>query len=187
MSEPLYKVGVIAKLFGLSERRVQQMAKDGIIPKAEKGKYELVGCVRGYIKFLQERAFGKDIITIDAHQERARLLKAQADKTELEVKALNGELLPKVEVEIEWASMVTAFKAKLMSLPTRAAHSVIGKKDFHDVEEALKQLVVEALTELLLYDSTQSNQNSGSENNQTASTAAPAENQPMGGQLQAAE
>ena len=34
----LYKVAVIARFLNLTERRVQQLARDGIIPKPEKGK-----------------------------------------------------------------------------------------------------------------------------------------------------
>jgi phage terminase Nu1 subunit (DNA packaging protein) len=59
------------------------LAKDGIIPKAEKGKYDLIAATRAYIKYLQERATGRDIEPQDTYVERARLLKAQADKTEL--------------------------------------------------------------------------------------------------------
>ena len=43
----LHKVAVIARFLNLTERRVQQLARDGIIPKAEKGKYDLVRCVAG--------------------------------------------------------------------------------------------------------------------------------------------
>ncbi len=49
----LYKVAIIARFLNLTERRVQQRARDGIIPKAEKGKYDLVQCVHGYVRFLQ--------------------------------------------------------------------------------------------------------------------------------------
>ena len=93
MTQPSYPVSTIAKLFNLTERRVQQLAKDGVIPKANKGKYELVACVQGYIHYLQERAMGKDSAPQDTYTERARLLKAQADKTELEVGTLKGNLL----------------------------------------------------------------------------------------------
>ena len=73
-----YPVSTIAKLFGLTERRVQQLAQEGIIPKPEKNQYELVGSVRSYIDYLQQRAFGKGAVPQDTHLERARLLKAQA-------------------------------------------------------------------------------------------------------------
>jgi phage terminase Nu1 subunit (DNA packaging protein) len=182
MSEPTYKVGVIARLFGVSERRVQQLAKDGIIPKAEKGKYELVGCVRGYIGFLQERAFGKDVMTIDAHQERARLLKAQADKTEMEVRVMKRDLITVAEVKAYWAGMAVSCRARLMSFPTRGAHIATGLKEFHEVENALRDLVHEALNELSLYDP-ESSSSIDTRGGEAISTAAIDEGKPVGGQV----
>ena len=86
----LHKVAVIARFLNLTERRVQQLARDGIIPKAEKGKYDLVRCVQNYVRYLQERAYGNGDTAHDTHHERARLIKAQADKTELEVAEMRG-------------------------------------------------------------------------------------------------
>lgn len=186
MSEPTYKVGVIARLFGLSERRVQQLAKDGTIPKPEKGKYELVGCVRGYIKFLQDRAFGKDMAPIDVHYERGRLLKAQADKTELEAKAMSRELLPVTEVETGWAALAMAFRSRLQGLPTRGAHLAMGLKNFHEIESALRELVHEALNELSLYDP-ETNSGSDTQSSEAGGTAAETDSQPVGGSVSPAE
>ena len=45
MSTPTYPVSTIAKLFNLTERRVQQLASEGVIPKPERGKYDLVASV----------------------------------------------------------------------------------------------------------------------------------------------
>jgi hypothetical protein len=39
-AQPTYPVGVIAKLLMLTERRVQQLAAEGSIPKAQHGRYE---------------------------------------------------------------------------------------------------------------------------------------------------
>lgn len=38
---PTYPVATIAKLLLLSDRRVQQLTKEGVIPKEERGRYEL--------------------------------------------------------------------------------------------------------------------------------------------------
>jgi phage terminase Nu1 subunit (DNA packaging protein) len=152
MSTPAYPVSTIAKLFNLTERRVQQLASDGVIPKSTRGKYDLVASVRGYISFLQDRAFGKDIAPVDAHNERTRLLKAQADKTELEVKTITGELIPAADIEAEWASLVVAFRSRMLVLPTRGAHQICGLQDSRNIEQALKELVYEALNELSLYE-----------------------------------
>ena len=42
-----FNIEAISKLLKLSERRIQQLAKDNIIPKAERGKYDLVSSVHG--------------------------------------------------------------------------------------------------------------------------------------------
>jgi len=49
MSTATQPIGVIAKLLDLSERRVQQLSREGVIPKAERGQYDLIGSVRGYV------------------------------------------------------------------------------------------------------------------------------------------
>jgi phage terminase Nu1 subunit (DNA packaging protein) len=91
---PTHPVKTISKLFNLTERRVQQLAKEGIIPKPERGRYDLVGCVQGYIKYLQDVAFGKDASSTDAHAERSRLIRAQADTAELDLSIRRGEHAP---------------------------------------------------------------------------------------------
>lgn len=81
---PTYPVSTIAKLLLLSDRRVQQLTKEGVIPKAERGRYELAPAVQGYIRYLQERSLRTDSSPIDYHMEKARLTKAQADSAEIE-------------------------------------------------------------------------------------------------------
>ena len=42
----------ISQLLKLTERRIQQLAKDGIIPKADRGEYDMIPVVHAYIDFL---------------------------------------------------------------------------------------------------------------------------------------
>jgi hypothetical protein len=44
--EQTYSVSTIAKLLILTERQVQALAKDGVLPKAERGRYALVPVVQ---------------------------------------------------------------------------------------------------------------------------------------------
>ncbi len=191
MSNGSYPVSTIAKLFDITERRVQQLAKDGIIPKPDKGKYELIGSVRGYIKYLQERAYGKEITHADAHLEKTRLIKIQTDIAEIDLKKLKGKLVAIEDVEHEWSSLVTAFRSRLLSLPNKAAHSVIGVKEHHKIENKIRDMINEALTELSKYESIydgEQNSKSGSfsdinigeENSETDSTSTEFESEPVG-------
>lgn len=152
MAATLYPLATVAKILNLSERRVQQLVKEDILPKPEKGKYDLIACVRAYIKYLQERAFGKDAAPQDTHLERARLLKAQADKTELEVDTLRGNLMPVETIEADWLTMVMACRSRLLSIPSKTAFQIATLSDAHEIERFLKRVIYEALTELASMD-----------------------------------
>ena len=57
MSDNTQPISVISSLLDISERRVQQLSKAGVIPKAARGRYELIGSVRGYIRHLHSVLF----------------------------------------------------------------------------------------------------------------------------------
>ena len=144
----LHKVAVIARFLNLTERRVQQLARDGIIPKADKGKYDLVRCVQHYVQYLQERAYGNGDTARDTHHERARLIKAQADKTELEVAEMRGQLIPIEIIEHDWMQHVSSCRMRLLAIPSKSAFQIASLKEPAEIERFLKASIYEALTEL---------------------------------------
>ena len=77
-------VETAAKLLMIGAERVRQLAKDGWIPKAARGKYPLVGVVQGYIKFLKDEQRRASKVAADAEikAERARGLRLKNDKDE---------------------------------------------------------------------------------------------------------
>ena len=95
-------IAVIARLLDLSERRIQQLSREGVIPKAERGQYDLVGAVRGYVAYLRDLAVKAQAGAPDFGAERARLIKAKADLAEMEADGRRGELLPADAVEAAW-------------------------------------------------------------------------------------
>ncbi|MDE3037360.1 MAG: protoporphyrinogen oxidase [Pseudomonadota bacterium] len=185
MANPSVPVATLAKLFNLTERRVQHLSRDNVIPKAEKGRYDLIACVQGYIKYLQDRATGRgDIEPQDTYAERARLLKAQADKTELEVKAMNGQLLATEQVELLWSGLVASFRSRLLALPVRCAQMVMSLKTYTEIEGCLRAQVFEALSELSRYDPEQQQSHIDlEESGEPGGTATVAPDQPVGGSL----
>ncbi len=187
MANPNVPVASLARLFNLTERRLQQMAREGIIPKPEKGKYDLIGCTRAYIKYLQERATGRDIEPQDAYLERARLLKAQADKTELEVKSLNGQVIPSEQVELLWSGLVASFRLRMLAMPVRCALRVMNLKTYPEIETCLREHVHEALNELSRYDPEQHSPIDLEESGEPSGSATEPEDQSMGGPIPAAE
>jgi phage terminase Nu1 subunit (DNA packaging protein) len=156
-----YPVTTIAKLLMISERRVQQLTKDGVIPKAERGRYELAPAVQGYIKFLQERAIGKEVGTIDYNVEKARLVKLQADKAHLEVQELHRNLVDVGEVMDAWTSMLVDIKTKILTIPAMVSPVVATEDQPGVVQDLLDRTLRDALRDLSEYDQSKRTPNRG--------------------------
>lgn len=141
-----YPVDVIANLLELTPRRVQQLAGEGYIPKAERGRYALVGAVRGYIRFLKERAINGD--AADGEKDKARLLKARADIAVMEAERLNGTLVAVGDVSRVWMDMIGRTKARMRSIPPKVAPLVSLETDVELNRLTLESHIDEALNEL---------------------------------------
>ena len=121
-----------------------------MIPRAEKGRYELVPAVRGYIRYLRDRAIGADALPDEAARaSRARLIKAQAEAQEMENAKNRGELLSVAMIERAWGEMAASFKARILSIPGKAAPQVVSVQFHPEKSKAiLERMAFEALDEL---------------------------------------
>ena len=142
-----FNIEAISKLLKLSERRVQQLAKDNIIPKAERGKYDLVSSVHGYIDFLKAKA-GGDFTAEEVLKNKNKLLKAKAEIAEIEKMKATGELIPKEEVKRTWLELVHKIKQKLLSIPNKVAPVVATVKNISEIKLILQDKIYEALYEI---------------------------------------
>ena len=141
-------IAVIARLLDLSERRIQQLSREGVIPKAERGQYDLVAAVRGYVVYLREQAVRAQAGAPDFGAERARLIKAKADLAEMEADGRRGELLPADAVEAAWTSVLARLRARLLVLPDRLAPLCHEETTIAGVRDQIRKAVREALDEL---------------------------------------
>ena len=155
-NSPTYPVTTIAKLLLLTDRRVQQLSKEGVIPKSNRGRYELAPAVQGYVRYLQERSIGRESAPEDYHTEKSRLVKLQADKAQFEIDELTGKLVRSEEVESAWASMVVDCKTRLLSVPSKAATLVATEPDPAACQVIIEEMVREALQELSEYGGVES-------------------------------
>jgi len=122
-------VAQMAKLFNVTERRVQQLASDGIIPRADRGRYHIIESVMGYVKFLQERAYGKSATVQDSHYERTRYLKSKADLTELELAERAGKLVDADDVRKLNFKNARLTRNNLQTVADRVAPLVAAESD----------------------------------------------------------
>lgn len=147
-------LSAISQLLKLTERRIQQLAKDEIIPKAQRGEYEMIPCVHGYIDYLKAK-IGREFTAEDLAINRNRLLKAQADLVEIEKQKQEGELIAKQEVKKNWLSILSVIKSKLLSMPNKVAPVVMTYKNVNEVKLILKDKIYDTLHEIAGADLTQ--------------------------------
>ncbi|EJO5349060.1 hypothetical protein NRP93_003212 [Clostridium botulinum] len=146
---------VLADIFGLTDRRVRQLAEEGIIVKIKRGRYDLSSSVRNYIIHLKTNSDLKEDKTdkeIDYDMEHALLERVKREKVELELAAMRGQMHHSEDVERVMNDMLSNFRSKLLALPTKASPMLIARDDIGSIQEILHNQILEVLQELSKYN-----------------------------------
>lgn len=163
MAEPkknLQGSDTIAKLFGVTNRRVQQLAQDGIIPAAQKRpyKFDLLPTIQAYIKYLSDKANGKEQKSTDTVQAEADKLRAEADLkqskakiAELQLNELEGKMHRSEDVEAMTSDLVYTIRSMIMALPGRLAMDVIQAASANEASALIRSECNKILNELAGY------------------------------------
>ena len=133
----------LAKILRLSTRRIDQLAKEGVLKRDELGKYDLPDAVEAYFKY-------KLLTDEDVNYQREHTLleKAKRQKAEIELEQLKGTLIFASEAEQAVATMVLTVKSRLLSLPSKCSPLIIGQRDMGKITGILRDEIYQALTEL---------------------------------------
>lgn len=142
----------ISRLLDLSPRRVNQLTKQGILPKTERGRYELVPVVRAYIKFLRNKAVNSDVGEGDYSSFRTKKMKADSELAEMEVRKVLNDFIDKDLVLKGWSEILGAVKAKITSLPSIIAPMVALESEVGKITDILTLHINECLGELSNYE-----------------------------------
>ena len=97
-STPLCSAGCLA-FPGLS---IANLATDRILPRADRGLFNLPACVQAYLRHKLVKAKAGDVTAHSLMAERSRLTKIKADAAEVEARKLAGELVPAADIEAAW-------------------------------------------------------------------------------------
>ena len=146
MAECNVTVKKLADLCNVSQRRIQQLAAEGVIKKTARDRYKPLESMSNYIRFLQ--ASSEEIAYRDA---RTQKIRADADKSIMEAAQLAGRLIPAEIVAYNWNQMTGAFRAKLLNLPKKTAPLVQHESSFTKCNTALQGAIHECLAELSEY------------------------------------
>lgn len=151
---------IIAKLFGVTDRRVQQLAKDGVIPAASVRpyKFDLLPTVQAYIRYLSEKANGKESKSADTVQAEADKLRAEADLkqskakiAEMQLKELEGKMHRSEDVEAVMNDLVYTVRSMIMALPGRLAMDIVQTSNANEASALIRSECYKILNELAGY------------------------------------
>ena len=156
-AKTLYSARALSKLLGLTERRVQQLTQEGVIPALMVGAsygYELAPAVQAYIAYVKAGAQSK------VSSEREQALKQQKLEADIALKESQSELhrlkkditagkyIPVEEVKRDYARFFVSFKRFALAMPERLIRGMGLVADPLEARRAEKELTGE-VTKLL--------------------------------------
>jgi len=140
----------ISEIFGISTRRVQQLAKDGVFVRVGHGQFDLPASINSFIEYRLDDT--KEEGVLDKSTEEAMWTRARRQKTELELQIMRGDLHRSEDVRRVMNDMLGAFRARILSIPSKFSPQLVGLTEIPPIKVVLKQAVHEALEELSDYD-----------------------------------
>jgi hypothetical protein len=135
----------LAMVLGVSDRRIQQLVKEGLITPIGRNEYNLSETVHAYIKTVQGKSKS------EYQDERTKLTKTNREKAEIELQLLRGEVHHSEDVKKVMFDMLGAFRSRLLAIPQKAAPAATVETELIPMQNLLKSEIYDALTELSGY------------------------------------
>jgi len=149
-----YETKVIAQLFNVSVRRIQQLTQDGVLEtvKIPDGgrRYDLVPTIQAYTKYLSEKAYGKNNSEKEAELRQQKLTaeialkESQGELHQLKTAIAAGRYIAVEEVTMDYQRFFVTFKKFALSLPARLMDyisSYVDPLEGRRIEKAIQQEV----------------------------------------------
>ena len=149
---------MIAKIFGVSTRRVEQLKTEGVIKGHGKPtKYDLLPTIQAYIRYLSDKANGREKKETTAELEEAKLRaevdikEAKAKAAQMELKELQGKMHRAEDVEAIMTDHVLFLRSMLMAMPGKLAVDLSGTHTAPEQAERVKKEIYYILNQLADY------------------------------------
>ena len=158
MPKPPIAVGgtELAEWLDLEPQSVSRLAKQGVLPKEARGRYNLQQCVTAYVQYAKALASNKkgaepeDLQEIRKQKEKAdlRLTEARAQQEELKAQELQRQLVPMRDVIEVVTTLVKTAQSKLLAIPTRLAAQARQTPSNAEAKALIETAIREALSEV---------------------------------------
>ena len=142
----------LAILLGLTTRRINQLAEEGLVTRLGHGEFDGPASVQTYLLHVSNRGKDKEA-TIDKEREEARLKKEQADTQELKNARLRKELLPIDEVSRVWSEQISSIRSSLLAVVSRARQRIVlSAEDAVVLDEEIRAAMTKLADGVDIYD-----------------------------------
>lgn len=136
----------IAQCFQVSTRRVEQLKTEGIINgEGKPTKYDFIPTVMAYIKYLSDKANGREKketmakLEEDKLRAEAEIKQSKAKQAQMELKELQGKLHRAEDVEAIFTDHVLFLRSMIMALPGKLAVDLAGNHTAAEQAERVRR------------------------------------------------
>jgi phage terminase Nu1 subunit (DNA packaging protein) len=137
----------LAKVLGITQRRVQQLEVEAVLVKNADGKFELSKNIESYYTWKLQPSSSANY-----EVEKALHEKAKREKAEMINAKVKGQLHDAKDVEQVMTNMLVNFRSKMLGLPSRIASKLVRQKSINIINHELDKAIKEALEELSEYE-----------------------------------
>lgn len=144
----------LAVIFGVTKRRIRQLAEDDIVVSAGyRGRYQLTDSIKGYVAFRAKPETSEEDQKMEKDRRKAELMlkEAKAKVAMLHAKELEGEMHRSEDVQMFTQDFVDYVKTSLLNLPGRCAVELSLCTSAEECSIILKDTVKNVLRELSEY------------------------------------
>lgn len=135
----------IAQLFGLSGRRIEQLVADGVIDRVHVDgggvRFELAATIQKYVKYLSDKAYGKERSEAEAELKKQKLRadvalkESQGELHRLRTEIAAGNYISVEEAKADYSRFFIVFKNFALSIPGKMSGRLAGFVDPVEVRE----------------------------------------------------
>lgn len=140
----------ICRLFGLTGRRIEQLVADGVIDrvktKSGEVRFETAPTIQKYIKYLSDKAYGRERSDKEAELKEQKLRadvalkESQGELHRLRTEIAQGNYISVEEVKADYSRFFIVFKNFALSIPGKMAGRLSGFVDPVEVREIENEL-----------------------------------------------
>ncbi len=134
----------IAQLFEVTGRRIEQLVADGVIERVQiRGgvRFELQPTIQRYLRYLSNKAYGRDRSAVEAQLKEQKLRaevalkESQGELHRLRTEIAAGKYISMEEVKADYSRFFIVFKNFALSIPGKMVGRLAGVAEPVEVRE----------------------------------------------------